>query len=108
MTRSTMHRHTTLQALDRRLSHLESLLAEVGIRPQTIEQCVVACLKGRPSGGPEEVVAFAKDQYGLMFKVTSVSAIMCKMVRMGLLRKFSRPGRGYHHYKLKEARRGTR
>lgn len=108
MTRPTIHRHTTLQALDRRMSHLEGLLADAGICPQTIEQCVMACLRRCPSGGPVEVVAFAEKHYGLRFKAPSVSAIMCKLVRMGIIRKSSRPGRGYHQYKLKGSHHGTR
>lgn len=108
MTRPTMHRHTPLQALERRVAHLEALLATKGIRPQTIEQCVMSYLQRYAAGSPTDVRTWASLELGLSFKPTSISAVMCKMVRMGLIRKAERHARGYHSYKLKGAARGTR
>ena len=110
MTRPTMHRHPTLQAQERRVAHLESLLAAKGIRPQTIEQCVMACLRdpALTHADPDNVRIYAKLSFGLEFKNASISAVMCKMVRMGLILKAERRVRGYHSYKLKGATHGSR
>ena len=95
---------TPLQRLERRVTHLEALLAEHQIRPRTIEQCVLALLQVPTITeiSPDDLTVYARYNFDLTFKLTSVSAVLCKMVRLGIITKASRPGRGFHSYKRKE------
>ena len=98
-------RLTRVEALERRVHHLESLLAERGIGITTIEQAIHAYLSENAVATAPKVVQFARDHYHLQFKVTSVSVILCRMASLGLIRKKSTPHMAFHTYILRRGKR---
>lgn len=98
------NRLTRLQDLERRVFHLEQLLAGQGVTVTTIEQAIRAYFRGHSVGDAPAIALFARDQHELMFKTTSVSATLCKLVRLGVIQKHRRNHMAFDTYSLKEKR----
>jgi hypothetical protein len=101
-------RLTKVEQLEHRLRFLESLVKKHKLKPITIEN-VIDCFSqthgqkrwaGRIVDAPL-VVHVAKVHYGLTFKPTSVSAVLCKLTRMGLVKKYSVTTQTFHSYIVK-------
>ena len=106
-----LKRLTLVQRLSRMVTHLQRQLGDAGIQPYTIEQVVLSFsrkhgtvvepyYRGQVISAPM-IVAYAQERLGLVFKPTSVSAILCKMTTQGLVEKADRRHNAFHTYTVR-------
>lgn len=105
------HKLTRTQRLERMVTNLQRQLGAAGIAPHTIEQVILSFSathgKVHPPYATGQVISapvivrYARSRLGLRFKPTSVSAVLCKLTGLGLVKKDERRHNAFHTYTVR-------